>query len=95
MAQQLSPLRKVHGWALYPLVLLKEDKVTSVESPHPPLHSWTANDPSPALVHLPGLPENQQTVCVDISTRLASSTLPFLFEVARVPLFWALRGIVV
>lgn len=56
-------LQIVWGCAICPLVLLKEDEVTSVENPPPTLpHSCRLNrHPSPALVHLSSPTDNQQT----------------------------------
>lgn len=89
MASQQSPLRIVQGWALYPLVLQKKYKVTLQKTPHPPTHSCRLNYPSPALVHLSNPPRQPaDRVCVDTSKKLASSSLPLLFEVARVLFFW-------
>lgn len=83
-------LQIVQGWVLHPRVLLQEDEVTSVETPYPMPHSYRLNcNPSPALLCQYKPPDNQQTVCVDTSWKAASSGLPFLFEVARVQLFWA------
>lgn len=85
-------LQIVQGSALHPLVVLKEDEVTSVENPPPTLlHSCRLNCyPSPAPVHLSSLTDNGQTVCVDTSLKKnkkkqVRSTLPFFFEVVSVP----------
>lgn len=70
-------------------------KLPVLKTPHPRQHApagWTT------ILHLlwSVSPQTSNTVCVDTRRELASSTFPFHFQFANVPLFWAqFRGLCV